>query len=244
MSTFIPKLHTEIRQARLTRRGATHHENDVPTGRHKIYERMENLVLPEPAPLQMDLADALAMRKSAISCGINNTFSLAECGTLLGHALRKRADDTVSRNYPSGGALFPIETYIVGLRIDHNDPATYHYNPTKHALEKLWALPLEYDIKSLARRPDTLLFSALIVFTSVWSRSSAKYGDFTYPLALLEAGHMSENVVLTATAMNLATRPMAGFNDDALIELLDIDANEEQPVHAVTLCRNTDSYNV
>ena len=91
-------------------------------------------------------------------------------------------------------------------------------------------------IKELARHPEDLLFSSLLIFTAVWKRSSAKYGDFTYTLALLEAGHMSENVILTAGALDLRTRPMAGFDDDRILSLLDLDPEEEQPVHTITMC--------
>ena len=89
------------------------------------------------------------------------------------------------------------------------------------------------DLLSQKRiNPD---FSTLIVLTGVWGRSSAKYGDFAYLLALLEAGHMSQNILLVATALNLQTRPMMGFDDDIIPQLLDLDPEEEQPVLSIML---------
>ncbi len=163
-------------------------------------------------------------------------MSLDTLGTLLGTALKKR-EGVKKRNYPSGGALYPIETYILTNALKDNGkyPIVFHYNPTQHSLEKLWAVPADVPLQNLIQKFDTLSFSAIIVFTSVWKRSSAKYGDFTYTLALLEAGHMSENILLTAAALNLNARPMAGFDDQALTTLLELDMEEEQVVHTVIL---------
>jgi SagB-type dehydrogenase family enzyme len=197
---------------------------------------MEQIPLPEPVPLPTTLAQALDHRQSAGAAGdTNSPLLLSEAGTLFGLALRARPDG--HRNYPSGGALYPIETYLIGTTLESHAPAIFHYNPTTHALEKLWDLPAQFNIKNLAKQPDTLPLSALIVFTSVWKRSSAKYGDLTYLHSLLEAGHMSENVLLVATAAGIDARPYAGFSDDKIAELLDLDEAEEQVVHTVTICK-------
>ena len=234
MTLFISHVHADLRRSRLTRRGATHRVEDVPRGTHKQYPRMEQIALPAPRPITNTLAETLQNRHSCFSCDYETPFTLEELGSLLGHAFQKRPDSQ-SRNYPSGGALYPIETYIFTSQLKGHEPAAFHYNPTGHTLEKLWALPPGFDMKSLAQYPEGLMFSTLIVFTAVWKRSSAKYGDFTYTLALLEAGHMSENIVLTATALGLASRPMTGFNDDVIPTLLDLNEEDEQPVHSVVL---------
>ena len=162
------------------------------------------------------------------------TLSISDWGTLLGLALQKHADS--KRNYPSGGALYPIETYVITSALPNSLPAVFHYNPSLHALEKLWDMPADMPIKLLAVGPkEDFVFSTLIVFTAVWKRSSAKYGDFTYTVALLEAGHMSENILLVATALDLKSRPMAGFKDDLIEKLLDLNPEHEQVVHTVTM---------
>jgi hypothetical protein len=48
---------------------------------------------------------------------------------------------------------------------------------------------------------------------------------------------MSENVLLTGTALLLKLRPFAGFDDAAIAKLLDIDAECEQPVLTITLSK-------
>lgn len=103
------------------------------------------------------------------------------------------------------------------------------------ALEKLWDLEQGLDAQSLAPQPEYISFSSVIIFTAVWSRSSAKYGDFAYNLTLLEAGHMCQNVLLAATAIKLRSRPMAAFNTKLGEQILDLDIAQEQAVYAIIL---------
>ncbi len=235
MTSFLSHLHTDLRRTLLTHRGATHRTEDVPTGMHKRYARMKQIPLPKPAKLGVDLQDAITHRHSSFGGNTCAPLTLQECGTLLGSLQRR--PNSVNRNYPSGGALYPIETYLVSTALESQAPAVFHYNPSDHALECLWSLPEDYDLKQLAAYPESLPPSMLLVFTSVWRRSSTKYGDFTYTVALLEAGHMGENILLVGNALGLNLRPFAGFNDERIAELLDLDESEEQTVHTITVCK-------
>ncbi len=236
MSSFLSRIHADLRRARLTRRGATHRPENVPQGIHKIYQRMPYIALPEPEPLLASLPDALARRRSARGGDPRVPLTLREVGTLLGLSLRKRGN-SLSRPYPSGGALYPIETYLLSAALESQPPAAFHYDPTNHTLARLWELPASFDIKTLAKHPDGLHLSSLLVFTSVWQRSSAKYGDLAYQHALLEAGHMSENILLVGCALDLQVRPYAGFSDTLIAQHLDLDEEREQTVHTITICK-------
>ncbi len=237
MTRFISQVHGDIRRTRLTRRGATHRPADVPRGLHKEYPRMPRIVLPAPTAISDSLTAVLEKRHSCRDCG-PAALSLQECSTLLGSALKGRGNGA-DRNYPSGGALYPIETYLITTALEGLAPGIFHYHPTAHALERLWDLPTGFDMKDAVGKPEDLRPTSLLVFTSVWKRSSAKYGDFSYPLALLEAGHMSENIVLISAALGLCACPMAGFEDQVVNKLLDI-GETEQAVHSITLGRKAD----
>ncbi len=198
---------------------------------------MPRIELPEPAAITIGLKEALERRRSARSDDTGTPISLEEMGTLLGLALRKHAHGE-RRYYPSGGGLYPIETYLISTALETQLPAVYHYNPEAHALERLWDLPAGFKAKEIGRLPEKFEFSSMLVFTSVWQRSSAKYGDLAYLHALLEAGHMSENVLLVSTALGLSARPYAGFEDAQIAQLLDLHEDNEQTVHSVTLSKS------
>jgi SagB-type dehydrogenase family enzyme len=196
---------------------------------------MEQIALPAPKEIDMTLASAIRSRRSAFGGNPERVFSLEDCGTLLGLALG-RHEQSNRRHYPSGGGLFPIETYLLSERLEGQEPGVFHYNPTKHVLERLWDIPSGISVKRFAPNPDTIPLSSLIIFTAVWQRTTAKYGDLGFLHSLLEAGHMSENILLVATALGLAARPMAGFEDALVSETLDLIPGEETPLHSVTLC--------
>jgi nitroreductase len=46
---------------------------------------------------------------------------------------------------------------------------------------------------------------------------------------------MAQNILLVATALGLDARPIAGFDDEKVLSLLDIDPNLEQPVYMISL---------
>lgn len=234
MSSFISRIHKYIRDSRAMRRGATARPDDARRGRHKEYPRMPRVALPRPLPTGVTLEDTLKNRSSFRQALSDRPFTASELGTLLGLALGARAEFW-SRNYPSGGALFPIETYLIGEVLQGYGRGVFHYHPTAHALEHLWSLPKDFSMSKVVRTPVTPLSSTLVIFTAVWERSSKKYGDHSYSHGMLEAGHMAQNLLLTATAIGTQSHPVAGCEDSYVAELLDIDGEAEQLVYGVLL---------
>jgi SagB-type dehydrogenase family enzyme len=233
MNFFLSHLHDDLRSSRLTKRGATHGHDQVPMGQHKTYPRLPRLALPEPEDLPVKLGDALRARNSKLA-DKGAPIMPQEIGTLLGLSVRKQPEG-MNRYYPSTGATYPIETYLISTEVHDQKHAVYHYDPTAHALEELYALPHQFDMKSLIDNEAKIKFSTIVIFTSIWQRSSAKYGDIAYTLALLEAGHMSENMLLVGSALRLGVFPYEKFNDSKITELLDLDKNIEQPVNSVII---------
>lgn len=227
--SLISQLHSYIRRPQLSRQG-----RPLPTEEKvKEYERMPVLQLPKPATELMSLDLALEQRTSFNQDSINdNPISLNQLGSLLWYALGIKNNSDL-RQYPSGGGLYPIETYLLG-QIEGQDTFVYHYNPTKHSLEELWAIE-EKDLERLMLSKNTPTSDLFLVFTAMWERSSYHYADLAYSHCLLEAGHMAQNVLLVATALGLKTRPISGFDDDLLSETLDLNQKKEQPVYGIFL---------
>ncbi len=233
MSHLIRKIHEELRAARLTRKGATMRPEDVPRGLHKEYPRMPRMLLPAPQPTNTSLEGAISGRRSFFENQNGASVTLQQVGTLLGLGVGISKKQDERRHYPSGGALFPIETYLIGNVAEKN--AVFHYHPKAHALEHLWDLPVTFSLREIITTPTTPIGETLIVFTAVFDRSSKKYGNLSYIHSLLEAGHMAQNLLLVCTALEIRNRPIAAFDDEKIQALLDIPASEELPVYAVTI---------
>jgi len=134
------------------------------------------------------------------------------------------------RAYPSSGALYAVEIYPVVFRIDGLEPAVYHYRAPENVLELVRpaldpagivraALPMERDMVAGA--------AALVCLTGCFPRHERKYGEGGYRMLVAEAGHISQNLVLAATALGLRARPFGGVFDDLLNQDLGLGGDEQ-----------------
>ena len=54
-----------------------------------------------------------------------------------------RTADGVRRMVPSGGALYPLELYVLALDLEEVEQSVLHYHPFRHRLETLGPLARE-----------------------------------------------------------------------------------------------------
>lgn len=138
------------------------------------------------------------------------------------------------RAAPSGGALYPIETYLVAFRPEGFEQGIYHYHAPQHALETVRQGNLRDRFESLIlTASEPLAAPALLVLAARWETPFRKYGERGYRVLLLDAGHVAQNLLLTAVALDLAACPIAGFHDDALGAELGLDPASEPVVYVI-----------
>ncbi len=230
---IISKIHSYIREGRVIRRGATAAPELVQRGLCKEYQRFPKIQLARHLPT-LPLGEALTKRESHPSRSSSRPLSLEDISLLLSPLSQK--EDSEHRYYPSGGALYPVEAYLVSS-FESDRPAVYHYHPKAHALEKLWTMAKDVNLDQLfIQKEKTKKVQAAIIFTAVWDRSAKKYGDFAYNLALLEAGHMAQNILLVATELTIEICPMGGFNEESIVFILDITNDTEQAIYSLLIC--------
>jgi len=68
-----------------------------------------------------------------------------------------------------------------------------------------------------------------IVITAEYSRTTGKYGKRGVRYALIEAGHVGQNIFLQAEALGLKAGIVGAFNDSKLIEIMKI-PNSYEPL--------------
>ncbi len=139
------------------------------------------------------------------------------------------------RAAPSAGGLYPLEIYLIAQNVDGLQPGVYHYNVPDHALERLpGPQDLTAAMAEVSHYEETLAgAAALFVITGVFDRSTFKYGDRGYRFVWLDAGHMAQNMLLSATAMRLGAAPLGGFRDDPLSRLVGADGVNEAALYMV-----------
>lgn len=190
-----------------------------------------------PAELgDISLAEALAARRSRRTFG-DRPITVIELATLLHAAYGVTGDlagtPQLLRAAPSGGALYPLELYVLPRQVASVETALYHYDPLRHALERLAPLSAIAG-PDLSPYGDLLERSAAVIaITAMFWRSRFKYGHRAYRFTLLEAGHVAQNAVLAAAALGLAAVPLGGFYDRAVDALLGVDGLHEASLYLI-----------
>lgn len=170
--------------------------------------------------------DALLARKTTRAFRSQEPLPLRQLELVLyvvfgAHGLKEFAPgiSAIRRTSPSGGALHPVEAYVVSLNVDGLPSGLYHYESGSHALALLE--PLD----SAAARQCVCDFTAgqtyfadahvVVIHVARFDRSHWKYAKHrkAYKLVLMDSAHLSQTFYLTASHLGLGAFYTAAIND-------------------------------
>jgi SagB-type dehydrogenase family enzyme len=163
-------------------------------------------------------------------------LSLADLATLLGLTWGVREWVAVPplgrfavKTSPSGGALHPIEAYVVARDVEGVAPGIYHYDATKHRLELLRRGMTRDRMSDYVIGQRWFSEAAAFVFmTAVFTRTQWKYRyPRAYRVVLAEAGHLCQTFCLVATWLGLAPFCTMAMADSKIDRDLGIDGVTE-----------------
>lgn len=206
---------------------------------YKRYPEAERVALPPTEPLVAELEQTIRARRSSAAFA-DEPVALAELAKILELSCGVTATDELPRRAaPSGGALYPVETYLLAFAVDGLEPGVWHYFAPDHVLEHVRPVSgvgvmRPFLPPGLLDEPPPLA----LALTAVFARTQLKYLERGYRFALLEAGHIAQNAVLTATAVGLASLCVGGFWDEPFNDFLGLDPEREAVVYSVLLGRN------
>jgi SagB-type dehydrogenase family enzyme len=141
------------------------------------------------------------------------------------------------RNYPSGGARYPLEVYPVVYDVSGLEPGIYYYHPFHH---RLIAMDSEAGHRDELRKTARFMMgrpsdspgepAVLLVLTGVFARTCWKYRGIPYHLILQEVGALYQTMYLVAALLELAPCAVGAFPELAVTELLGLDSRDEAQV--------------
>lgn len=144
------------------------------------------------------------------------------------------------RTVPSAGALFPLELVCFTPSVENWPKGGFLYNDIDSSLDQIAgeeaceALCSSSVVTSIEGAP---LVIAIVAF---FERVTAKYGDRGYRFALIEAGHVAQNVTLAATSLGLACLPIGGFFDREVDAILRVDGSTASCVYLLAVGEPSD----
>jgi SagB-type dehydrogenase family enzyme len=130
---------------------------------------------------------------------------------------------------PSGGALHPVEVYLMALRVKGLKAGLYHYHPAHHCLEMISRKATREKAQLYCARQDYVRnAAALFLMTAVFPRAMWKYRHArAYRVVLLDAGHLCQTFCLVATWLGLAPFCTAALKDTLIEKDLGVDGVRE-----------------
>lgn len=206
----------------------------------KGYPRFEKFFLDKTIwkKINYNLFESILNRKTSREPK-NNSLSKNDLSLLLLSAGITRIENNVfydsRRAYPSGGARYPSEIYIIIRKTYDLSPGLYHYHVRTHSLEFLWPINKTQVRQAFPSQKFVSESRAIIIITSVIERSVGKYGERAYRYSLIEAGHIGQNIYLISQAIKIGCCALGGFNDKKISKLLDINIDEELPLYCIAI---------
>jgi len=150
--------------------------------------------------------------------------------------VRGAEDEHWFRAAPSAGALYPTEVYLATRGVSGLSDGIHSYSVRDHAIVPAWEGDFWKELRRYLFNHESLDRAGLVaLFTGVWFRSSWRYQDRAYRRILLDTGHVLGNLVEAARLLGFRPYTLAGFQDEALANLMFLDPAEEGPLAAVAL---------
>ena len=170
----------------------------------------------------VSLEKAIKVRRT-IRSFTSEQLTLEHFSQLLWAAYGITEDRGFKRAAASGGACYPMDIYaLVGEEgIKGIEAGIYHYEPMGHSVSQI----LEGDLREeVARASLGQMWMATpplsLVICAEYDRITSRYGDRGVRYAIIEAGHMGQNIFLQAEALGLGAGIVGAFQDEAVIQVM------------------------
>ena len=178
---------------------------------------------------EVSLETAIKRRRTARSFA-SRPLSLEQCSQLFWAAQGITENNGLKRAAPSGGALYPMDIYaVVGENcVNGLKSGAYHYDPKGHAVSLIHEGDLRNKVAEAALSQIWMATAPLnILITAEYYRITGKYGKRGVRYAIIEAGHIGQNILLQSEAMGLGAGIVGAFKDEKIRQVVNILSNHE-----------------
>ena len=201
---------------------------------YKSYPDKTKIELPKPDNIKTETLHYVLLNRRSIRHFSKKPLSKEQLSFLIwaSTGIQRKERGFKYRTAPSAGALYPIETYLVINNVKSVSQGVYHYNIQNHYLEEIKKGDFRSAIADAALNQHMCHDAAVVfIWTAIFNRSKCKYGERAYRYIYLDAGHIAENLALSATSINLGTCQIAAIYDDEVNQIIDIDGIKESTIY-------------
>lgn len=197
----------------------------------KEYAEAARVELPEIAP-----GDSRSLAATLRGCAPADTFEAREIAFATFARLLHLTNGVTGefpggaplRAAPSAGALYAGEVYAAAERVRGLAPGLYHFAVLERALVRLREGPVLSEVARALEEPGRIGGAAFaVLLTNVFARYGVRYANRGYRYALIDTGHIAENLRLAAASEGLGEAGFTRFHDGQLDSLLGLDGRAE-----------------
>jgi len=142
-----------------------------------------------------------------------------------------------ARTAPSAGAFYPLSLYLVAGKVTDLSSGLYKYLPAENSLTQIKDKDLRSGLAEAAYNQQFIQTASIdIVVAAIYEKTAEKYGTRAERFVHMEAGHAAQNIVLEATALDLGSVTVGGFDDGKVAITLGLPRNEN-PLYIIPVGR-------
>ena len=203
------------------------------------------------------LATLLRQRRSTRTFNDRRPITIAELACFLDATARVQTKpqsqpetqefpevEYAPRPYPSAGAAYEFELYLVVHNCEGLEPGLYHYDAGTHVLvaievssDQVQGLVVGAQYAMGAPAPPQIV----ITIAARFGRLAWKYSALAYALVLKDAGVLMQTFYLMATEMGLGACAIGIANIDLFAKMTGIEFHVEGPVGQFALGRDAEA---
>ena len=173
---------------------------------------------------------------------------LFHCGGVSGQLHVENTPETVSlgksdhldlRAAVSGGALYPVDLFVLALNIEQLAAGAYRYLPKHHALKATGPAGPLPDVRKLAQFGEIEVEKAGFLLGYVYNvfENARKYGEAALGFAFIEAGAIASHMHLLSTALGFGSCDVGSFSKSRFERLFDADGISRHMIHLTVIGR-------
>lgn len=175
-------------------------------GQRRRRNQLRIIQLPEAQVTgKVSLEQVLALRRSVRNF-TDQTLNYSQLSQLCWAGQGITGQEMGFRTAPSAGAIYPMVLYLT------TKDGVFVYEPQTHSLKQQIGNDVRKGLSKAAMGQESVAQAGCnIVIAGAVKRVSARYGRKARDFALLEAGHIAQNILLEAVSLELGAVPIGAF---------------------------------
>jgi len=202
---------------------------------YKAYKRFVGEAVPWYPP-ETSLEHFAVTRRSDRSAS-ETVLTKDDVFKMLRFSAGRQSEESERRCYPSAGARYPLEIYMLVYDVEGLEKGAYHYTVLDHEMTRLWDAPAKQKLHEdwRADEPNLNVAKVVIFLAAVTERTTMKYGELGEYFPLIECGYMGSMIHQYSSQLGVHFCPMGAQWAEGVFRSY-FDLHEEEPIlHAVAL---------